>query len=107
MGADQLRHPVKIMRRTVATDATYGGDSTVTWVKLEDVRAEIVPLSGTELIEARQVHGKVTHRLRIRYHSEITNEHRIQFGTRNFDIISVLNEEERRRFMTLLCVEVL
>ena len=71
-------------------------------------RAEIMPLMGVELERARQINSLVTHRLRVRYSKAVHPYGRFKVcgeGGRTFYIKSAINEEERNRFLTCLCME--
>jgi SPP1 family predicted phage head-tail adaptor len=69
------------------------------------VWAQLRPLSGRESFIAQQVNADVTHEIIIRYYSGLTPKHRILFGTRQFDIISVLNKDERNEYQVITASE--
>ena len=104
MRAGRLRHPIEIQYDNGAQDSY--GQWVPSWTKLVDWHGSIEPLSGNELWRAQQVQAEVTHRIRIRYRASITPRNRIVFGTRNFDILAVLNHDEKNRELELLCKEV-
>lgn len=104
MRPGRLRHVVKIQNATYAADAH--GDEVETLSDAETVRASIEPLQGRERWLAQQVESEVTVRIRIRYHSEVTQQSRIIFGTRKYEVLNVIDPQERHREMELLCKEV-
>jgi SPP1 family predicted phage head-tail adaptor len=66
---------------------------------------EVAPMSGRELLAAEAVQSSLTHSVSIRYFAGLKPSMRIKYGDRLFDIQSVIDEDERHRTMTLLCVE--
>ena len=102
----QLRHKVTIEEDSGTTRNAYN-EITPNWTTITggEVFADVVPLNGRELIDAQQQQADVTHRVRIRYLSTVTPTMRVVHGSRNLHITSVINQEERDRWMELLCVE--
>lgn len=105
MRAGLLRHRIEVQAATEAEDV-HGGHSE-TWIPADTIWGSIEPLKGEELLEAQAVDVRVTHRVRMRYQPSggLTAKKRLKFGTRIFNIISVLNTEERNWELTALCVE--
>jgi len=103
MKAGQLRHRVTIQSRTTARDAH--DDPIATWSTVVKVWASIEPLNARELILAQQVESNVTHKVTIRYRSGVTSAMRVVFGSRTFEIDSVINTDERNITMVLMCEE--
>jgi len=84
------------------------GELTKTWATDATVWGSIEPLSARELVQAQQIQSDITHRVTMRYRSDltVTVEQRILFdSTRVFEIISVLNRDERNEQLELLCKE--
>jgi len=81
------------------------GGHTISWSDVAEVWAEIEPLRGTEYFYAHQIKNEVSHRVRIRFRSDITEEMRIKLGDRVFNIESILDIEEAHRFLEILCIE--
>lgn len=99
-----LRHRVEIQEANETQDNS--GFPVPSWPAVfTNVKAFVEPLSGTELFEARQLHAEVTHRITARYLAGITPKHRIQWGTRVFDILAVLNLEERSLLLEIMAKE--
>jgi len=103
--AGMLRHVV-IFQRSVETQGVYN-QVVSTWTNLLQPRAFIKPLSGAELWVAEHLRNQVSHQVIIRDPRTIRfdGKDRIIFGTRIFDIISVLNFEERQMHLNILCKE--
>jgi len=104
MRAGWLRHRVTIQKKTTSQDS-YGAEQE-TWTNVATVWAGIEPLRGREYIDAQNATAEVTHRVRIRYQSGITPRMRVSFGSRTFEIVSVINVLERNRELELMCREV-
>jgi SPP1 family predicted phage head-tail adaptor len=104
MRAGQLRHQVVLQRRTVTRSAGHAAMAE-TWTNWQTVWAKIEPLSGRELLQAQQTQAETTHEIVIRYVSELTPRDRVRFGTRVFEILSIINRDERNEMLTLQCVE--
>ena len=101
--AGHLRHQIVVETPTETAD-TMGGITT-TWATFKTIRAAVMPLRGREYLEARQTQTAVSHRIRIRYLEDLTTKMRIKWGTRYFDIESVLNILERNHQMDLMVIE--
>ncbi len=104
-GIARLRHSIALQEVANAVDA--GGGHARTWSTTATVPAEIKPLSGREQLHAMQLEDAVTHRITIRYRSDVipTTKWRVLFGTRTFNIRSVLNVDERNKFLIMLADE--
>ena len=107
MRAGKLRHLVTIQKRTLASDGGYE-PHTASWSTFATVWGAPDPQSGRETTldpQSGQEQAEVSHRWRIRYTAGVTADHRILWGSRTFDIRSVLNIDERSREMVLDTVE--
>ena len=82
----------------------YGG-STTTWTELCNIWAAIWPTSAREVIRSMQNVMEITYRIRIRYRSDILPNYRIKFGTKYFNIVSIINPNERGEWLDILAKE--
>jgi SPP1 family predicted phage head-tail adaptor len=103
MQAGGLRHRIDIEQNVGTTD-TFGA-TTDSWALFTTLWAAIEPLSGRELLQAQQIQADITHRVRFRYVSGVTAKMRVLYGSRIFNILSIINPEERNREITLACKE--
>lgn len=103
MRAGMLHEQVVIQSKSVTRDA-YGAE-VIAWTTHATVRASIEPLRGREYIDAKQVQADLDTRIRIRYLSTVKPTMRILWGTRVYDIISVIHVGERREETQLMCRE--
>lgn len=101
--AGELRHRVTIQQEQATLDG-QGGRST-TWADLATVWASIEPMAGKESYSWGKLLGESTLVVRMRYRSGIVPKMRLKYGTRLFDITSVIDEHEARRWLVLGCVE--
>ena len=102
MRAGRLRHQVRIQ---TPTKDTSPGAGDITWSDYATVWAAVEPLRGNEFFTAQQVNAEVTGRVVIRYLSGITPEVRVLFGTRTFEILSVIDVDERHEELQLMVKE--
>lgn len=102
MEAGKLRHRLQVQSYTEAQDTV--GQSIKTW-SLETTRyGEVQPLQGRELFNAQQVQPQTTHKVIMRYYA-LTPAHRLVFNNRTFDVLSVINKDERNLVTEVLCAE--
>ena len=99
----RLRHRIAIERVTETRDTD--GSVIETWSTYATVQASIDPISGREYFAAQSVQTDVTHRIVIRYLSGIVPKMRVKYGSRIFDILSVINVSERNGELQLMCRE--
>lgn len=100
----QLRHRISIYALTQEPDG--GGGYTTEWVEYAQPMARVKPLSGTESLVAMQLEAAITHDIVIRYRTDVTPEDKIVLATgRELNIVSVINVEERDRWLELRCEE--
>jgi SPP1 family predicted phage head-tail adaptor len=99
----RLRHRIAIERVTETRDTD--GSVIETWSTYATVQASIDPISGREYFAAQSVQADVTHRIVIRYLSGIVPKMRVKYGSRIFDILSVINVSERNGELQLMCRE--
>ena len=94
-----LRQTILIERATLTPDGS--GGNTKAWVTHKTLRAKISPLSGKERVYASRLEANITHRLLIRYTTDILPSDRINFNGRYFNIRAILNIEEANRFIEI------
>lgn len=76
------------------------------WTTFTITRASIRPINGKEFYQAETINSEVTHKLNLRYKPGIKTDMRIKFGARVFEIISVINFEERNVELQIMCKEI-
>jgi len=106
MRSGLLRHRVTIQQLVSASpQQDAGGEPDESWSAVATVWGAVEPLRGRELFAAQQVSSEVTGLIRIRYRAGVTPKMRCVFGTRNYDILAVVDPLERHREMQLLVRE--
>lgn len=103
MQAGKMRFRVTIQQLGSGQDS-YGQENG-TWADYATVWAGIEPLQGREKITAQQIDAEVSHAVTIRYKAGVVPKMRIAFGSRYFNIISVLNTFEQNFEMKLMVTE--
>ena len=103
----KMNKRVTLQRRSEGRTAV--GQPVDTWSALDTVWADIQPVSGTEHLLASGEASDVTHKVRVRARADfrLAPRDRILYGTRTFDIHSVLDEAERGDLWLIMTKEVL
>lgn len=103
MKIGKLRQRVTI-QEYVATRDSFGAEVPA-WTDVATVWASVTPVSGKEYFASAQVNAEVSTKITMRYLAGITPKMRVVFEARTFEIISVLNFEERDIELNLMCKE--
>lgn len=104
MNPGKLRHRVTFVQDQEVPDGM--GGVTVQPVDVATVWAAVEPLQGRERYAAQQVQAETSHRVTIRYRAGLNTAMRIRFQGRMFNILAIIDPEERREQLQLLCAEV-
>jgi SPP1 family predicted phage head-tail adaptor len=106
MRAGKLQNRVEIQRDDGASQNDLG-EHVPAWATYQTVWAQVTPLTGQRLFNAAQVMHDVTHEIRMRWQSvaELTPNHRIKWGTRIFEILSIVNWQEQDAEAIVSCRE--
>lgn len=92
-----------IVKYLVPSQDSFGEPTTV-WTELKTIWASVEPISGRDFFQARQEQSELTHRIKTRS-AGITPDMRLHYGTRVFEIASVINEMERGAIYTVMAKE--
>jgi SPP1 family predicted phage head-tail adaptor len=103
MRIGDLNKRISIQYQTKVPDG-LGGFTTI-WTEAAAIFGAIWPVSANEQIQAAQVTMTITHRVRIRYRSVLRPSWRIKFGTRYFNIVSIIDPNMAHKYLDLLCKE--
>ena len=100
-----MRHRVGIQENQPAQNALY--ELVDSWSTVTTLWAQVTPLSGRSLQQAQQVHGEVSHRFRVRTSSTVIKptRTRLSYDSRLFEVVAVIDQEERGRFTEILARE--
>jgi SPP1 family predicted phage head-tail adaptor len=104
MRAGKLRHRVTLQSLTAGSpQQTASGQPDESWADEATIWASVEPLRGRELFAAQEHHSRVEVRIRLRYRAGITAAMRVSFDGRYYNIVAVLDREERHRELELMC----
>lgn len=101
MNIGSLNKRISIEAPTKAPDGMGGFDET--WAeKASDVAAAIWGISAKEQIASMGATMTMTHRIRIRYRSDIRSSWRLKYKNSYFDIVSIVNPEMGNRVLDIM-----
>ena len=103
MRAGALRHYATIQNGTESQSSS--GESTLTWSTYQKVWMSIEPASGREFFASDQLNAVMSHKVKTRFIDGVTTKMRILYGTRVFEILSIVNIREIGHEMILMCKE--
>jgi len=101
MEAGKLRHKVTIQRPV----KDPGWHESMQWLDVATVWARIEPARGQEYTELRHANAEETGKITIRYRPDIKPEMRIVWGSRNYNILAILDPDEQRRLLQIMVKE--
>ena len=99
----RMKFRVDIQSRTGASDGMGGYE--VSWATTATVWADIQPLSMNERTQADRLLGDATHKLIIRSRALAPTTQRIMYGSRQFNIVSIVNPDLANSHLVVLVRE--
>jgi SPP1 family predicted phage head-tail adaptor len=99
-----FKHSISFISLTAGASDGMGGTAT-NEATFYTTMAAIWPMSGKENVENMRNELKITHKIRIWYKSGITPAMEILFGTRQFEIVSIINKDEANVTLDFLSLE--
>jgi SPP1 family predicted phage head-tail adaptor len=108
--AGKLRNRITIQMKSTTPDDLGGLD---TWTTFATVWASINALQGKQLYKAQTIVGECTHEIVMRWYPDPNNQAvagpkanmSVLFNGRLFEIMAVMNPDERTKELHLLCIE--
>lgn len=101
-----MRDTVVLQRRQNEIDDFDPSD---TWVDVCHMRANVMPLRGNELEQARQINSHVTHRVSVRFSRHLHPSYRFKlcspYGERVLNIEAVIDVNNEHRVADCMCTE--
>lgn len=89
-----------------ASDAPDGaGGGVRTWQPVDSVFAEVEPRRRRESVDDGRRVGLVTHRIVLRFRTDVAGDVRFVDGTTRYRVLAVEPHDARRRFLECLCEE--
>jgi len=104
--ARRLEHLISIEKKEHVRDA-IGGESDDKWIEFTKAYAEIKPIAGKEFMSANAHQNSVSHRVIIRFTPGIKAEMRVKHDERYFNILAPRDFFEKKRWLELMCEELL
>lgn len=102
--ASDLRHRVQLQSCTATRDEV--GGLVETWLPYATVWAQVRQTNGREAWYRQQMNAAAGWTIGIRWRADVTTKHRVVYGSRVFEIRSVTDEEQKRRYLMLACDEI-
>ena len=99
----RLRHSLTLESASRAPDG--GGGAVESWTAVAQLWGRVEPTGGTEIADADGLGSRLSHEITIRYRAGVTPAMRFISGSRRFEIMAVIDIDERRRWLRCLCVE--
>ena len=103
MRIGDLKKRIELQSPSNAADGM--GGFTVTWTSVAHIWAAVWPVSASEQIAAGGNPMTISHRIRIRYRSDITNAWRIVYDSTYYNIVSIIDPNMRHWALDLMCIE--
>lgn len=101
---NQFKH--RITFQQFVNNTNENGFPLEEWQDVKSVWAMIKTLQGREFFQAASVQAEIISRFVIRYTVGITNEMRIIYKGRTFEIIAPpINDDEMNKTLTIVCKE--
>ena len=98
-----LRHQITLQKPVIIKDSI--GQELEDWQDVATVWACVEPLSGKEYFSAKQINSEVSTKITLRYYKNLLPHWGVRFGHHRYNILSVINFEERNIYLQLLCSE--
>lgn len=100
-----LRERLELQSSTDSLDSY--GQPTRTWATYSTVWASLMPTGGSEPSIANQQTPQAKFKITIRYQSGVASTHRAAMGARIFNFESVVDLEERSRWLEIQATELI
>lgn len=102
MLAPKLRHTVDIEQYTSVIDSNFGGETQSWTVFADNVKAEILSVSGREFFAAQEQQNGVNYKITIRYKAGILPKMRVNHGGIIYNIKAELPDSTGKRYITFM-----
>jgi SPP1 family predicted phage head-tail adaptor len=94
-----MRHRITFQQMTSTLDA--GGGRAISYSTFKTVHAHIKQDSGREKYEQGVLEAKKVFTFTIRFISGLTEDMRIIFNSKSFNITSIINDDERNKYLII------
>lgn len=99
-----FKHPIDIIENLGDTRKVGGGRDAVWKIKFS-TSAKITPSQKNDLLESQNLQQQTSHKITIRYRDGITSNMRIRFKGRFMFIKSLIDIDERNKFIEIKALE--
>ncbi|MED1419021.1 phage head closure protein [Bacillus smithii] len=108
MNPSKLRHRITFQRydENATNENGFPLEEDQRWQDVKTVWAMVKTLQGREYYAAATTQNENTVRFVIRYTSGINPDMRIKYKKRTFEILTVINDDELNKTLTIICKEV-
>jgi SPP1 family predicted phage head-tail adaptor len=100
----RLRHRVTL--QSVSSTIGDGGRKTKTYTAIAEVWAAIEPAHQPPQVRGNKIEYPVSHKITTRYSALYGGARRILYGTREFDVHSLINPGEKNTSLVFRCEEI-
>lgn len=100
-----LRHRITIQK--FEDGVNENGFPVQTWIDVKSVWADLKTVKGSEFYQAASAQAQNDIRFIIRYTTGVNSDMRISYKDRLFNIISIINDDERNKTLTIIGREVI
>lgn len=108
MQIGKLRERIEIQKKPTSVTRDQFGAEVLSWLPVTTVWADVRSTDGTEQVESSvdQVVATITHSVKIRYYSGLSPAMRVVWRGKALQILSIVENDNRRRELILKCSEV-
>jgi len=99
-----MRKRVTLQNVSAVRDSNYGGVTTSA-AAAATVWASIDPISARERLRLGENVAEATHVVKVRYTTNVAQTSRVVYGSRTFEVLSLIDVEERGKVIHLICKE--
>lgn len=105
MRSGNLKHKIDFLE-LIETKNSFG-EIENTFALFKYAYSSIVPTSAKEYFASGQTNAQATHKIELRYLSGITPSMQIVYGSRKFEIISIINVREMNKTLQIIATEII
>jgi SPP1 family predicted phage head-tail adaptor len=98
-----LRRRVTVQSRSTVKDGF--GQELAEWTDVATVWAAIHPMVGGSQVSGAAEVAEITHLVFVRFLAGVTARMRLQYGAREFEIVSIIDRDEGHVWLELQCSE--
>lgn len=103
MSPGELRRRMVIRQVSRARDAV--GGQVDTWADLATVWAKVEAVSASERYWRQQTTAQASHKITIRYRTDVTTKMRIAYGAKLFEVRGITDVDDARAWLEIACDE--